>query len=67
MKDTSRRARLAWSLAAWWLLLTLALWSLGEAVDQPAALPRCAASAALLVAVGELGAWLRRRTARRRG
>ncbi|MDH6697462.1 hypothetical protein [Streptomyces sp. MAA16] len=66
----SGRARL-WrqvaSLAAWWLLLTLALWLLGLIVDQPAGFWACAASAALLVAIGEAGASLRSWVTSRRG
>ncbi|WP_351230034.1 hypothetical protein [Streptomyces sp. NPDC002133] len=48
------------SIGLWWALLTLALWLLSRAVDQPTGLIPCAASAALLVTVGETGNWLRR-------
>ncbi|GAA1549451.1 hypothetical protein GCM10009730_67980 [Streptomyces albidochromogenes] len=53
--------RLIWSLAVWWLLIAMTLWVVGKIADQPASLPACAVSAALLVAVGEAGDWLRRR------
>ncbi|MFD1661288.1 hypothetical protein ACFSL4_24540 [Streptomyces caeni] len=61
MTRLARHRRLALSLTVWWLLITLALWLLGQALDQPAAPTACAASAGLLVAVGEAGDWLRRR------
>ncbi|MFF7794013.1 hypothetical protein [Streptomyces sp. NPDC007991] len=52
---------------AWWLLLALALWLLGQAVRQAASLTSCAASSAFLVVMGEIGDWLRRRWTARRG
>ncbi|MFE1575387.1 hypothetical protein [Streptomyces fradiae] len=55
-----RRGRQVASLVAWWAVLALALWLLGHAVDQPAGLAPSAASAALLVAVGEAGYLVRR-------
>ncbi|MEU4093969.1 hypothetical protein [Streptomyces sp. NPDC026673] len=58
------RRRPAWSLVVWWLPLALLLWLVGKAVDQPASLLRCTASAALFAAVGELGDRLRRRLQR---
>ncbi|MFI6149941.1 hypothetical protein [Streptomyces sp. NPDC051109] len=42
-------------------MLGLILWCGGQVRHQPASLLTCAASAALLVALGEIGAWLRRR------
>lgn len=60
MTREPRRRRTAWSLLVWWLPLALLLWLIGKAVDQPASLLRCAASAALFAAVGELGDRLRR-------
>ncbi|MGW3647814.1 hypothetical protein [Streptomyces sp. NPDC000878] len=51
----------------WWVTVTLALWLLGMALGQPVRLAGCAASAALLVAIGEAGDWLRRRWVSRRG
>lgn len=65
MTDPRRRRRFALSVTAWWMLLALGLWLLGKALDQPASLAACAASAALLVAIGEAGDWLRRRITRR--
>ncbi|MER6999185.1 hypothetical protein [Streptomyces sp. NPDC000410] len=65
MTDPRRLRRFALPVTAWWMLLALALWLLGKALDQPASLAACAASAALLVAVGEAGDWLRRRITRR--
>ncbi|MEU9279705.1 hypothetical protein [Streptomyces sp. NPDC048341] len=55
------------SVTAWWITATLALWLLGMALGQQVSLAGCAASAALLVAIGETGDWLRRRWASRRG
>ncbi|MER5596273.1 hypothetical protein [Streptomyces sp. NPDC002265] len=68
MTDTRRRWRFVWSVTAWWVLLALALWLLGKALDRSTSLAACAASAALLVAVGEAGEGLRRclRARRRR-
>jgi hypothetical protein len=67
MTGRTRWWRHTWSLAAWWLLLALTLWLLGQAVDQPASLTTCAASSALLVGIGEMGDWLRRRWTAHRG
>ncbi|MFF6781483.1 hypothetical protein [Streptomyces sp. NPDC012510] len=53
--------RLAVSLTVWWALIALVLWLVGKALDQPATLAQCIASAAFLVAIGETGDWLRRR------
>ncbi|WP_406861032.1 hypothetical protein ABZO31_11430 [Streptomyces sp. HUAS MG47] len=63
---TVRRIGTAWSVTAWWMLLTLFLWFLGTVFDQPASLAAYAASAALMVAIGEAGDWLRRRLVRLR-
>ncbi|MEU3091371.1 hypothetical protein ACWCQ0_41950 [Streptomyces massasporeus] len=65
MTARRRQRRFALSVAAWWMLLALGLWLLGTALDQPASLAACIASAALLVAIGEAGDWLRRRITRR--
>ncbi|WP_254705449.1 hypothetical protein [Streptomyces vilmorinianum] len=66
-RRTGTRQRQAVSLIAWWAALTLILWLLGHTTGHPAGLAPSAASAALLVAVGETGDWVRRRwTARRR-
>ncbi|MEV5523225.1 hypothetical protein AB0N43_22500 [Streptomyces pseudogriseolus] len=52
--------------AAWWVLVTAVLWVIGELVDQQAGLAACAASAVLLVVIGEAGDRVRRwRDARR--
>ncbi|MFE3323952.1 hypothetical protein [Streptomyces sp. NPDC059176] len=62
MSGPSRRTwRLAGSLLAWWLPLALGLWLVGRATGQPASAASCAASAALLAAIGETGDWVRRR------
>ncbi|WP_327370548.1 hypothetical protein [Streptomyces sp. NBC_01217] len=66
MTDTRRRWRSVWSVTAWWVLLALALWLLGKTLVQPPSLAACAASAALLVTVGEVGEGLRRRLRARR-
>lgn len=49
------------SVSLWWTTLTLILWLLSRTTGQPTGFLRCAASAALLVTVGEIGDWLRRR------
>lgn len=67
MTGRTRWWRHAWSLTAWWLLLTLTLWLLGQAVDQAASPAACAASSALLVGIGEIGDWVRRRRTTHRG
>ncbi|WP_344357135.1 hypothetical protein [Streptomyces gobitricini] len=64
MKRTRRRSELA-SLAAWWAILTAALWLLATVCGQRTTLWGCAASAAFFVAVGEAGDRLRRRYTRR--
>ncbi|WP_138908752.1 hypothetical protein [Streptomyces chryseus] len=56
-----------WSVIAWWAALTGILWLAGTALGHPAPLTGCAPSAALLVAVGECGDWLRRHWTARRG
>ncbi|MFI6012684.1 hypothetical protein ACIBAG_28400 [Streptomyces sp. NPDC051243] len=67
MTGRTRLWRHTWSLTAWWLLLALALWLLGQAVNQATSLTACAASSALMVGIGEIGDWLRRRRAAHRG
>ncbi|KOV71876.1 hypothetical protein ADL00_06945 [Streptomyces sp. AS58] len=67
MTDPNRKRRAVWSITAWWMLLTITLWLLGRATTQPATLTGCAASAALLVAVGEAGHGLHRRLQARKG
>ncbi|MEV8312455.1 hypothetical protein AB0P36_35575 [Streptomyces flavidovirens] len=67
MKQAPRWWAEARSVTAWWITVTLALWLLGMALDQPVHLVGCAVSAALLVAIGEAGDWLRRRWVSRRG
>ncbi|WP_431967910.1 hypothetical protein [Actinacidiphila sp. bgisy160] len=52
---------MAVSVLLWWAGLTLVLWLLSRVSGQPAGLAGCAASAVLLVAVGEAGDWVRRR------
>lgn len=54
------------SVLAWWVCVTLVLWLLGMALGQPAGIFPCAASAGLLVAIGETGDWVRRRWNARR-
>ncbi|MFF8713335.1 hypothetical protein ACF07T_18185 [Streptomyces sp. NPDC015184] len=49
------------SVSLWWITLTLVLRLLGRTTSGPTDLLRCVASAALLVAVGEVGDRLRRR------
>ncbi|MGW1542503.1 hypothetical protein ACWCPM_20090 [Streptomyces sp. NPDC002309] len=66
MTDTRSRWRTVRSVTAWWVLLALALWLLSKALDQRTSLAACAASAALLVVVGEVGEGLRRRLRARR-
>ncbi|MFD7900338.1 hypothetical protein [Streptomyces sp. NPDC059743] len=61
MTDKTRWLPLARSLLMWWVVVTLILWLLGKALGQSAGLAACAASAVLLVAIGETGDWLRRR------
>ncbi|MDJ0382157.1 hypothetical protein [Streptomyces sp. G-G2] len=51
----------AWSILARWATLTGILWLASTALGHRTPLAACAASAALLVAVGEAGDWLRRR------
>ncbi|WP_199846166.1 hypothetical protein [Streptomyces sp. H-KF8] len=67
MTGRTRLRRHAGSLTAWWLLLTLMLWLLGQAVDQAASPAACASSSALLIGIGEIGDWARRRRATHRG
>jgi hypothetical protein len=66
MIGRTRLVRHAWSLTAWWLLLALALWLLGQAAGQTSSLTACAASSAFLIGIGEIGDWLRRRLAAHR-
>ncbi|MFF2730279.1 hypothetical protein ACFVS9_20585 [Streptomyces sp. NPDC058008] len=54
------------SWAVWWAAITAAFWCLGEVVGQPASLAGCAASAVLVIAVGEVGDRARRRFRQRR-
>lgn len=61
MTGRRRVRRLVISLTVWWALIAFALWLVGKALDQPATLVQCAASSAFLVAIGEVGDWLRRR------
>ena len=67
MTRCTRVLRHAWSFTAWWLLLALALWSLGQVVGQAASLMACAASSAFLLGIGEISYWLRHRRSARRG
>ncbi|AWN30669.1 hypothetical protein DKG71_35375 [Streptomyces sp. NEAU-S7GS2] len=60
MTPAPRWGREVASVSLWWAALTLTLWLLSRAADEPAGLIPCAASAALLVTVGEIGDWLRR-------
>lgn len=46
---------------AWWAALTAAFLGLGMLFDQPTSLAGCAASAVLVIVVGEVGDRLRRR------
>ncbi|MEU9602910.1 hypothetical protein [Streptomyces sp. NPDC048057] len=55
------------SLLVWWAGFTAALWLLGLLLDGPSSLVACAASAALLLALGEVAHLLNRRFARGRG
>lgn len=48
-----------WSVIAWWAALTGILWLAGTDLGHPSPLTGYAASAALLVVVGEAGDWLR--------
>ncbi|MFI5868301.1 hypothetical protein [Streptomyces sp. NPDC051546] len=54
------------SIALWWAGLTILLWGGGQIRDAPASLVACAASAALLISLGEAAHWLRRRIRERR-
>ncbi|WP_406073200.1 hypothetical protein [Streptomyces virginiae] len=47
------------SIALWWGALTVLLWGGGHLRDMPASLVACAASAALLISLGEVARWLR--------
>ncbi|WP_327233028.1 hypothetical protein OG349_02725 [Streptomyces sp. NBC_01317] len=55
------------SLIAWWVVVTVVLWVLGIVFDQPVRLAGCAATAALVIAIGEVGDRLRRRWSSGRG
>ncbi|APU43369.1 hypothetical protein BSL84_30000 [Streptomyces sp. TN58] len=67
MTPNPRRRVVAWSVIGWWAVLTGLLWLAGTALGYPAPLVGCAASAAVLVAVGEAGDWIRRRWTARSG
>ncbi|MFJ3976492.1 hypothetical protein [Streptomyces sp. NPDC090021] len=72
MKPTAASLPRLWreaaSLVAWWAMITLTLWVLGRMLGVPTALGPCAASAALMVVIGEAGDWTRRHwKSRRRG
>lgn len=47
--------------ATWWAVVTAALWFLGAVFDQRPDLVGCAASAVLVIVVGEVADRLRRR------
>ncbi|WP_405985720.1 hypothetical protein [Streptomyces sp. NBC_00872] len=49
------------SLVAWWVVVTMLLWLLGKLFGQSVNLIGCAATAVLVIAIGETGDWLRRR------
>ncbi|PJM91440.1 hypothetical protein CG719_33810 [Streptomyces sp. CB01373] len=51
---------------AWWAAIAAAFWVLGMVLDQPTSLAGCAASAVLVIVVGEVGDRLRRRFVHRR-
>ncbi|OEJ95578.1 hypothetical protein [Streptomyces thermolilacinus] len=65
MKGT-RRWTEATSMTAWWALLTVVLWVPATLLGHGTTLWGCAASAAVFVALGEAGDWLRRRRRARR-
>lgn len=50
-------------MIVWWLLMTGTFWVASKVFDQSASLLFCAGSAAVFVAVGEAGDWVRRRRA----
>lgn len=50
----------------WWAAITAVFAGLGMLFDQPTSLARCAASAVLVIVVGEVGDRLRRRFLPRR-
>ncbi|MFJ5811972.1 hypothetical protein [Streptomyces sp. NPDC093093] len=54
----SRRVE-AVSIALWWGAFTALLWGAGQIRDTPASLVTCAASAALLISLGEVAHWVR--------
>ncbi|MGW6395193.1 hypothetical protein ACWFR1_32895 [Streptomyces sp. NPDC055103] len=58
--------REAASLIAWWGMITLALWVVGRMLGTQAPLGPYAASAALMIVVGESGDRVRRRWKSRR-
>ncbi|MEU8617373.1 hypothetical protein [Streptomyces sp. NPDC048623] len=49
------------SIAAWWALVTGVLWLLGLLLEQRTSLAGCAATALVIIALGEAGNWARRR------
>jgi hypothetical protein len=68
MKQTLRWWTGARSVIVWWFAVTLTLWLLGTHAAQPVRFTGRAASAVLLVAIGEAGDWLPRHwVARRHG
>ncbi|MGY3205314.1 hypothetical protein [Streptomyces sp. TE5632] len=52
--------------AVWWAAVTAVLWLLVEILGESASLAGCAASAALVIVVGEIGDRMRRRFFSRR-
>ncbi|GJF24759.1 hypothetical protein SHO565_53230 [Streptomyces sp. HO565] len=52
--------------AAWWAFVTAVLWVIGELVGEQAGLAACAASAVLVIVIGEAGDRVRRRRDARR-
>jgi hypothetical protein len=45
----------------WWAAVIAAFWLSGKVLDQPTALAGCAATAVLVIVIGEVGDRLRRR------
>ncbi|MFI9627332.1 hypothetical protein [Streptomyces sp. NPDC052042] len=52
--------------AMWWVAITTVFWLLGKLLGQSASLVGCAASAVLVIVVGEIGDRIRRRFSPRR-
>ncbi|MFJ7779267.1 hypothetical protein [Streptomyces yangpuensis] len=65
---STRPVRILAGAAAWWGLVTAALWLGGLLLGQSASLSGCALGALLVIAIGEIGDRVRRawRTTRRR-